>query len=112
MLQRRFQNIGIYFVYPRIAKKYGDIIYRPYGPDPRHQVKLANPAWIGHGDVLSLRGLTTAQAGGCAGTDGNHNCIQTPLCQSSSSPQLQCTAYSQTARAPAGKRQWILGTKF
>lgn len=32
-------------------------------------------------------GLTTAQVAGCAEMDGNHNCIQISLCQSSSSPR-------------------------
>lgn len=62
------------------------------------------------------RELTTAQVGGYVRTDGNHNCIQTPLCQSSSSRQWRCMAYSQTVPVPVGtekdaltqSQRWLL----
>lgn len=38
-------------------------------------------------DALLLSSLTTEQAGGCAGRDGNHSCTQTPWSRSSSSPR-------------------------
>lgn len=92
-----FRSFVFHFTCPKKKKrkKQGINLLQPSNANIDCQISLRN-------EVLQPR-LTTVQAACGAKRAGSRRCIQRSQFRSSSSPQLQCRVYSQTALAP-GRR--------